>query len=151
MHVCHVLSQWTHSGSNGDLFSGDLAIIDPSYKSHNASDKYATMHHFVTEMCTSVPISVTKRGIVVYRTGVCWNLCERFIKTLGPRQNGRHFADEIFGSIFLCEKFFWFQFCCLPNDLIKNSPALARIMAYIRTDDKPFSDIYIYIYIYICI
>ena len=26
--------------------------IDPSHKSHNASDKYPTMHHFVTEMCT---------------------------------------------------------------------------------------------------
>ena len=26
--------------------------IDPSHKSHNAPDKYPTMHHFVTEMCT---------------------------------------------------------------------------------------------------
>ena len=26
--------------------------IDPSHKSHNASDKYPTMHHIVTEMCT---------------------------------------------------------------------------------------------------
>ena len=34
--------------------------IDPSHKSHNASDKYPTMHHFVTEMCTHVHISVTK-------------------------------------------------------------------------------------------
>ena len=29
-------------------------IIDPSHKSHNASDKYPTMHYFVTEMCTCV-------------------------------------------------------------------------------------------------
>ena len=27
---------------------------DPSYKSHHVSDKYPTMHHFVTEMCTHV-------------------------------------------------------------------------------------------------
>ena len=26
--------------------------IDPSHKSHNASDRYPTMYHFVTEMCT---------------------------------------------------------------------------------------------------
>ena len=28
------------------------SAIDPSHKSHNASDKYPTMHHFATEMCT---------------------------------------------------------------------------------------------------
>ena len=35
-----------------------------SHKSHNASDKYPTMHHFVTEMCTHVHISVTEWCIV---------------------------------------------------------------------------------------
>ena len=30
------------------------------YKSHNASDKYLTIYHFVTEMYTHVHISVTK-------------------------------------------------------------------------------------------
>ena len=34
------------------------------HNSHNASDKYPTMHHFVTEMCTGVHISVTKWCIV---------------------------------------------------------------------------------------
>ena len=38
--------------------------MDPSDKFHNASDKYPTMHHFVTEMCTHVHISVTKWCIV---------------------------------------------------------------------------------------
>ena len=32
----------------------------PSHKSHKALDKYLTKHHFVTEMCTPVHISVTK-------------------------------------------------------------------------------------------
>ena len=35
---------------------------DPSYKSYNSFDKYPTMRHFVTEMCTHVPIFVTKCG-----------------------------------------------------------------------------------------
>ena len=35
-------------------------IIDQSHKSHNAPVPYPTMHHFVTEMCTCLHISVTK-------------------------------------------------------------------------------------------
>ena len=35
------------------------------------------MHHFVTEMCTHVHISVTKWCIPGYGTGVCWDLCDR--------------------------------------------------------------------------
>ena len=45
----------------------------PFHKSHNASDKYPTMHHFVTEMCTCVHISVTKWCIVGYGTGALWD------------------------------------------------------------------------------
>ena len=48
--------------------------IDPSHKSHNASDKYPTMHHIVTEMCTHVHISVTKWCIVGYGTVELWDL-----------------------------------------------------------------------------
>ena len=49
-------------------------VIDPSRKSHNASNKYPTMHHFITEMCTHVHISVTKRCIVGFWTGAFWEL-----------------------------------------------------------------------------
>ena len=41
--------------------------------------KYPTMHHFVTEMCTQVHISVTKWWIVGYETGALWDLCDRSI------------------------------------------------------------------------
>ena len=51
----------------------------PSQKSHDTSDKYPTMHDFVTEMCTHVHICVTKWCIVGYGTGALWVLCERFI------------------------------------------------------------------------
>ena len=40
--------------------------IDPIHQSHNASEKYPRMHHFVTEMCTYVHISVTKWYILGY-------------------------------------------------------------------------------------
>ena len=52
---------------------------DPSHKSHNASDKYPTMHHFVTEMCTHVHISVTKWCNVNIWTGAFWDLWDWFI------------------------------------------------------------------------
>ena len=48
--------------------------IDPSHKSHNAPDQYPTMHHFVTEMCTHVHISVTKWCIVWYLSNALWDL-----------------------------------------------------------------------------
>ena len=41
-------------------------LLASSHKSHNASDKYSTMHHFVTEMGTHEHIAVTKMCIVVY-------------------------------------------------------------------------------------
>ena len=33
------------------LYSSNACAIDQSHKSHNASGKYPTMHHFVREMC----------------------------------------------------------------------------------------------------
>ena len=40
---------------------------------------YPTLHHFVTEMCTHVHISVTKWCIVRYDTDALWDLCNRSI------------------------------------------------------------------------
>ena len=45
--------------------------------------RYPTMHHFVTEMCTYVHISVTKWGIVGYGTGALWDLCNMSIIPVG--------------------------------------------------------------------
>ena len=51
-----------------------MYIWDLSHNSHNASNKYPTMHHFVTEMCTHVHISVTKWCIVEYGTDALWDM-----------------------------------------------------------------------------
>ena len=53
--------------------------MDPSYKPHIALDKYSTMQHFVTEMCTYVYISVTKWCIVGvgYLSNALWTLHSR--------------------------------------------------------------------------
>ena len=44
--------------------------------------KYPTMHHFVTEMCTCLHISVTKWFIVVYRTSALL-VCDLCNSTIG--------------------------------------------------------------------
>ena len=52
-------------------------VIDICHQSHNASDTYPTMQHFVTEMCTHVHISVTICCIVGCRTIALWDSCNR--------------------------------------------------------------------------
>ena len=65
------------------------------------------------------------------------------INTLGPRQNGRYFADDVLKCIFLNENV-WIpvkislQF--VPKGAINNIPSLVQIMAWRRQGDKPLSE-----------
>ena len=65
------------------------------------------------------------------------------INTLRPRQNGRHFADDIFKCIFLNENV-WIPIKVslkfVPKDPINNIPAMVQIMAWRRPADKPLSE-----------
>ena len=65
------------------------------------------------------------------------------VNTLRPRQNGRHFLDDIFKFIFLRENV-WISLkislTFVPNGLINNIPALVQIMAWRRPGDKPLSE-----------
>ena len=64
------------------------------------------------------------------------------INTLRPRQDGRHFADDIFMCILFNEK------CCIlikfslkyvHNGPIHHNPTFVQIMAWRRSGDKPLS------------
>ena len=65
------------------------------------------------------------------------------LNTLRPRQNGRHFPDDILKCIFLNENI-WIaikislQF--IPTVPINNIPALVQIMAWRRPGVKPLSE-----------
>ena len=65
------------------------------------------------------------------------------LNTLRPRQNGRHFADDIFQCIFLNEDM-WISISIslkfVPKGQINNIPALIQIMAWRRPGDKPLSE-----------
>ena len=65
------------------------------------------------------------------------------VKQLGPRQNGRHFPDDIFKWISLNENV-WnslkISLKFVPEVRISNIPALIQIMAWRRPGDKPLSE-----------
>ena len=69
--------------------------------------------------------------------------CTLVVNTLRPRQNGRHFADDIFKYIFLNENI-WIlikiSLKFVPKGPINNIPALVQIMAWRRPGDKPLSE-----------
>ena len=65
------------------------------------------------------------------------------INTLRPRQNGRHFADDIFKCIFSNENIsnsINISLKFVPQGRINNIPALVQIMAWRRLGDKPLSE-----------
>ena len=78
-----------------------------------------------------------KNGVITYP---CPQLS---FNTLGPRQNGRHFPDDIFKCIFLNENV-WIpvkiSLKFVPKGPINNTPALVQIMAWRRPGDKPLSE-----------
>ena len=77
-----------------------------------------------------------------------WNFTSTHIlisclNTLRPRQNGRHFPDDISKCIFLNENMWIFIEISLkfvPKGLINNIPALVQIMARRRPGAEPLSE-----------
>ena len=67
-----------------------------------------------------------------------------FFNTLRPRQNDRHFPDDIFKCIFLNENVkisIKISLKFVPKGPINNIPALVQIMAWRRPRDKPLSEL----------
>ena len=64
------------------------------------------------------------------------------VNTWRPRQNGRHFPDDISKRTFLNENVrisIKISLKFIPKSPINNIPALVQIMAWRRPDDKPLS------------
>ena len=77
------------------------------------------------------------------------------INSLRPRQNGCHFADDIFKCIFLNENI-WIlikiSLKFVPKGPINNIPALVHIMAWRRPGDKPlFEPMMVWLLTHICV
>ena len=81
------------------------------------------------------------------RTFVTWPIClsmiVRSLNTLRPRQDGRHFPDDILICIFSNENEWHsikISLTFVTNVPINNIPALVQIMAWRRPGDKPLSE-----------
>ena len=71
------------------------------------------------------------------------NPTKQYLNTLRPRQNGRHFADDILNSIFLNENVripIKISLTFVPKGPIDNIPSLVQTMAWRRPGDKPLSE-----------
>ena len=67
----------------------------------------------------------------------------QFLRTSRPRQNGRHFPDNIFKCIFLNESVsiaIEISLNFVPNGPINYNPVLVKIMAWRQLGDKPLSE-----------
>ena len=67
----------------------------------------------------------------------------RAFNSLRPRQNRRHFADDIF-NVFWGNENVWIpikiSLKCVPKSPINNIPAMVQMMAWRRPGDKPLSE-----------
>ena len=92
-------------------------------------------------------IQISDNGMEIY--GYNGHSCRirnresNLVNTLRPRQNSRHFPDDIFKCIFLNENV-WIlikiSLKFVPNGSINNIPALVQIMVWRRPGDKPLSE-----------
>ena len=91
-------------------------------------------------------------GIVI--SSFVWPTSARF-NTLRPRQNGRHFADDIIKWIFMNENVWisiYISLKFVPRGPINNIPALVQVMAWRRLGDKPLSEpMMVWLLTHICV
>ena len=103
---------------------------------------------------SSGPITWTKS----LSNHLCLYASPALINTLRPRQDGLHFADDIFTCNFLngnCCILIKFSLKYVRKGPIDNNPALVQIMAWRRPGDKPLSEpmmlVYWRIYASLCL
>ena len=100
---------------------------------HNRHSIAAWLNNYVAQM--SLGNKKLSAGNKIY--------CTILLNTLRQRQNGRHFADDIFKCIFFYENA-WISLKIslkfVPKVRINNIPALVQIMAWRQPGDKPLSE-----------
>ena len=95
-----------------------------------------------TAWCCRSSVWDYKMGKVCVSLQLCWVLSP--FNTLRPRQNGRHFADDIFKCILLNENVLLpikISLKFVPKCPINNISTLVQIMAWRRPGDKPLSEL----------
>ena len=138
IELAQPISHLIHCTMGMNIFPETLkcADVSPVFK----KDNYLNTKNFR-------PVSVLTGISKLYESVVNDQLFEFFcmlFNTLRPRQNGRHFADDIFKCIFLNENV-WISIEIplkfVPKGPINNIPALVQIMGWRRPGDKPLSEL----------
>ena len=112
--------------------------------------RYAHNHDWPLNLCIGT-LLIEVHCFIIILIYVAWvvdadrgeSQVGELLKPLRPRQNGRHFADDVFKCIFLNENV-WISLKIslkfVPKGLINNIPSLVQIMAWRRPGDKPLSE-----------
>ena len=103
-----------------------------------------TAMHFVMNILHDNGCRQIHKYSMKYAYAFCCDLSFGYVfNTLRPRQNGRHFPDDIFKWIFLNENV-WIliniSLKFVPRGPINNIPTLVQVMAWRRPGDKPLSE-----------
>ena len=149
-----------HLNSNAKIANA-LYIICHMLLTHWGLNKNGQHHIFKCILCKEIFLYIVSNygGIgsgnaLVSDTNYlnqCWPRCPmpysfartKWVNTFGRRQNGRHFADDLFKCIFLNENVWISNKISLkfvPKGSINNIPALVQFMAWRRPGDKPLSE-----------
>ena len=142
-----VTYQWRHISTMASEINGN------STERSTVCSGYRQRKHRCVTLCTrwAVTLGFRHKGSVILTAFPCHDIMSPprirgthiTTYTLRPRQNGRHFPDDIFKRIFLFENvWIWIKISLkfIPKVRINNIPSLVQIMAWCRIGDKPWSE-----------
>ena len=166
---CWDLTVWQGTRIVAPTMAPGRHTLDLLHKSHNAPVSYHKMHHFVTENCTHVHISVTKWHIVGYLPDALWDLWDASVenkkkqtmvgKDVDTRWNQRSrerkcqraltqwgrdkmapILQTTFSNAFPWKQTVDFFLKSVHKSLINNNPSTVPIMAWCQTGDRPLHE-----------
>ena len=130
----------TLSTDRGILLRAFIAVLIPVIAKFWKYIEYS-LYYFNMELLSSL-LLLWKPGDPLTKESVMQRV-DVAVNTLRPRQDGRHFADDIFTCICLNENV-WIPIDIslkfVPMGPINNIPAMVQIMAWRRPGDKPLSE-----------
>ena len=126
-------------GPKLECYQGDCQIANQSNNSKYKYHSYNTARSY-----NKTSYQILKQLYGCHTDDVMWDenamLVIIVINSLRPRQNRRHFADDIFKCILLNENVWIALKISLEFVRINNIPALVQIMAWRRPGNKPLSE-----------
>ena len=134
----------TFSQTVNTLAADDLAMQGARVSAASCEIDLIFEEYLVSEpegLCTKICLEIAHLTLQLHVPGIQW--VKLILNTLRPRQNGRHFPDDIFKCIFLNEKVgisFQISLTFVPNGSINNKSAIVQVMTWHQTGEKPLSE-----------